>query len=165
MEEFLCGFELCDHELHFGGIALILGAFLASLDILDARNDGKITYKQLFEWSNKHAHADWLLCHYEALVKASLIPSDEELTRAALKHAERVFTGLALVQTHLRKDRIHIADLVELQHQPNLEVSEREAIAELILYLGRASKRGGDGSISAQELAEVSPELLWSNRE
>jgi hypothetical protein len=156
MEDFLYGFELCDHTLHFGTIASLLAGVVEHFTEIDLRQDGSVDYDELLNYNSHHPSLrdglEWILCHYEALAKASLLHR-AVLTKDGLLRVQRVFEGLDCIQKNVKSDRITAADLASLKEQPG--------VSELIAYMESHGKHGKDASISAEELAEISAETLW----
>ncbi len=177
MEHFLSGFEVCDHTMSFDAAHCSLLKVDDHFAEIDKNRDGVVTFGELRDYANRHpeccSDVDWVLCHYEALTRASLLPHNA-IQRGDLKQASRVFHGLAYVLQHFDSisttgdeyQKIYPEDLLRLVCcREGLSPDEAQGIWHLIHYLvhlhrERSGKRAG---LSQSQLKDISPEVLWSS--
>jgi hypothetical protein len=177
MESFLQGFEICDHSMDFKKVASVLGQAESAFAQIDRNHDQSLSYKELLNYINLHPEVkdqfEWLLCHYDALTKSSLLPHDGTLHSRDLHRAANMFAGLDYVQRHFKSiarsrsdsQKIYPEDLMMLICSArDITPEEARGIWSLIRYV---LKLGGIAHKSifftASDLAELTPEKLWND--
>lgn len=179
MESFLQGFEICDHSMDFKKVAGLLGRAEAAFGQIDKNKDESLSYKELLNYVSLHQEIkdefEWLLCHYEALTRCSLLPHDGKLHARDLHRAGNLFHGLDYVHRHFNaiarrrcdSHKIYPEDLMLLVcSAKDMTPDEARGIWSLIRYLLKLSDMTHKSIFFTEaDLAEITPEKLWSDTE
>jgi hypothetical protein len=174
MESCIESYRNCTHQMTFGCMSDALHRVDTRFSDIDRNHDGRITVAELREYNFQNSESYdpdivWVLCHYAALAKASLIPH-EAIESGDLKQASRVFRGLAYVQQYFNcltgegYKKVYPEDLLRIVcGRERLSSDEAAGIWHLIHYLLHLSRERNyrHTGLTKSELSNFSPEDIF----
>lgn len=175
MESCLKSHQNCTHQMSFRCMSDVLHRVDDRFSEIDRNHDGRISMTELREYSARNGDQDdpdivWVLCHYTALAKASLVPH-EAIESGDLKQASRVFRGLAYVQQYFNSitgdgyRKVYPEDLLRIVcGRERLSPDEATGIWHLIHYLLHLSRERNyrHTGLAKSELSNFSPEEIFA---